>query len=155
MRINECDCGCGGTSAECMAGGQSEKENYMFFGNLETMKRAIDAMLQMDPNEVDSILQDGHNWAADHIATSKDDVEEVAGFLMNRMDSGRSRMDGVPMMGNKQHFIHTFESYMGFEKRETEHSDESLAEKLLRAVRTEDWDLVKEVSMALRYRRNY
>ena len=31
----------------------------------------------MDKNEVDKILSDGHGWATDHIATSKDDVEEV------------------------------------------------------------------------------
>ena len=62
-----------------------EKENYMFFGNLETIKSAIDALLEMDLDEVDSILQDGHNWAADHIATSKDDIQEVADFLINAL----------------------------------------------------------------------
>lgn len=63
-------------------GGQ---ENYMFFGNLETIKRACEELLAMDPAKVDKILQNGHNWAVDHIATSKDDIEEVAGFLKNEM----------------------------------------------------------------------
>jgi hypothetical protein len=55
----------------------------MFFENLKTIKKAVDAMLQLDPAHVDQILSNGHGWAADHIATSKDDVEEVGGFLMN------------------------------------------------------------------------
>jgi hypothetical protein len=38
-------------------------------------------MLEMDESEVDAILSNGHNWAVDHIATSKDDVEEVFNFL--------------------------------------------------------------------------
>ena len=62
-----------------------EAENYMFFGNLETIHRLVGEMLQMDPREVDQILKNGHNWAVDHIATSKDDIEEVAGFLINEM----------------------------------------------------------------------
>ena len=82
MRLNECSCGCGGPSNGCI---EKEKENYMFFGNLETIKSAIDALLEMDPDEVDSILQDGHNWAVDHVATSKDDIQEVADFLINAL----------------------------------------------------------------------
>ena len=57
--------------------------NYMFFENLKTIKKAVDAMLQLDPAHVDQMLSNGHGWAVDHIATSKDDVEEVGGFLMN------------------------------------------------------------------------
>jgi len=53
----------------------------MFFGNLKTIKRLVDEMLEMDEAKVDAMLSDGHNWAVDHIATSKDDVEEVFNFL--------------------------------------------------------------------------
>lgn len=56
-------------------------QNYMFFGNLKTIKRLVDEMLEMDEAEVDAMLTNGHNWALDHIATSKDDVEEVFNFL--------------------------------------------------------------------------
>ena len=62
-----------------------EVNHYMFFGNLETIKRYVDAMLKMDPTAVNELLDNGHDWAADHIATSKDDIEEVANFLMNKM----------------------------------------------------------------------
>ncbi len=58
-----------------------ELKHYMFFSNLKAIKRAVDGMLAMDPHEVDAMLADGHDWAADHIATSKDDVEEVFGWL--------------------------------------------------------------------------
>jgi hypothetical protein len=59
----------------------------MFFGNLKIIKKYVDAMLQMDPQQVEQLLNNGHDWAADHIATSKDDIEEVAGFLSNEMGS--------------------------------------------------------------------
>jgi hypothetical protein len=59
---------------------QKEQKNYMFFSNLKTIKRLVDAMLKMDESELDSIL-DSHDWASDHISTAKDDVEEVYGFL--------------------------------------------------------------------------
>lgn len=57
----------------------------MFFGNLKTIKKYVDALLKLDPNQVQEILSDGHDWAADHIATSKDDIQEVGDFLMNEM----------------------------------------------------------------------
>ena len=63
-----------------------ETDNYMFFANLENMHRMISELLDMDESQVDAILTDGHNWAADHIATSKDDVEEVYNFLMSHME---------------------------------------------------------------------
>ena len=66
----------------------SKSNNYMFFENLKTIKKMVDAMLQMDPAQVEEILSDGHGWAVDHIATSKDDVEEVGGFLMNEVGQG-------------------------------------------------------------------
>jgi galactokinase len=58
-----------------------EMENYMFFANITNIKRMCEEILEMDPSTVDSRLTDGHGWAVDHIATSKDDVEEVYGFL--------------------------------------------------------------------------
>jgi hypothetical protein len=80
-RLNECSCGCGAAKGGC----NDNDANYMFFGNLKTIKKYVDAMLQMDPRHVQSILSDGHDWAADHIATSKDDIQEVGDFLMNEM----------------------------------------------------------------------
>ena len=76
--MNSCSC-----PSTCTC--NSKDGNYMFFGNLKIIKKHVDAMLQMDPEHIQEILSNGHDWAADHIATSKDDVEEVAGFLMNEV----------------------------------------------------------------------
>ena len=58
-----------------------ETENYMFFANVQNVCNFCQEILAMDKNEVDKVLSDGHGWATDHIATSKDDVEEVVNFL--------------------------------------------------------------------------
>lgn len=65
---------------------KADHQNYMFFGNLQTIKRHIDQLLEMDPAQVDQILSNGHAWAEDHIATSKDDIEEVFNFLVNDIE---------------------------------------------------------------------
>lgn len=57
-----------------------EEENYMFFSNLETIKRLVDELLQMDRAEIDTMLKE-HDWASDHITSSKDDIEEVFDFI--------------------------------------------------------------------------
>jgi hypothetical protein len=66
---------------EMVEEGHGELQNYMFFNNLKTMYDAITELMQMDPQAVDQLLSDGHNWATDHIATSADDIEEVYHFL--------------------------------------------------------------------------
>ena len=88
-----------------------EVNHYMFFGNLETIKRYVDALLEMDPTAVNELLDNGHDWAADHIATSKDDIEEVANFLMNKMH------EALPS------------EHQMFEDDESDESDEYVSEK--------------------------
>lgn len=81
-----------------MEGGQ-EKQHYMFFANLTSIKHYIDEILKMDPEEVDKHLRDGHDWAADHIATSKDDIQEVADWIRNEMEGeGSSEESGEEMI---------------------------------------------------------
>ena len=63
-----------------------EDENYMFFANISNIKRMCEEILEMDSSMVDSKLTDGHGWAVDHIATSKDDVAEVCDFLKSTFD---------------------------------------------------------------------
>ena len=62
---------------------KENSEKYMFFQNLETIKKEVEEMLSLDPQMVDAILANGHDWASDHISTSKDDIEEVHNFLMS------------------------------------------------------------------------
>ena len=73
-----------------------ETENYMFFGDLETIKRNVEELLTMDQVKVDQILKNGHNWAVDHIVSSKDDIEEVFNFLKNEIENeGSSKEDMI------------------------------------------------------------
>lgn len=65
--------------------GDHEQQNYMFFQNLHTIKRMVEKMLTLNPQEVDSLLSNGHAWAVDHISTSADDVGEVETWLCNEL----------------------------------------------------------------------
>ena len=73
---------------EMISNHSKESNNYMFWQNLKTMYHAVSEMKEMDFDSVDSMLSDGHGWALDHIATSKDDVEEVYHFLINKVNGG-------------------------------------------------------------------
>jgi len=84
----------------------------MFFQNLKTIKKMVDAMLQMDPRQVDQMLSNGHGWAVDHIATSKDDVEEVGGFLMNSKSSGMQDMSASYNMQQPQFVPVSFKNHL-------------------------------------------
>ena len=100
-RLNECSCGCGGAKGGC----NDNDANYMFFGNLKTIKKYVDAMLQMDPRQVQDILTNGHDWAADHVATSKDDIQEVGDFLMNTMHHEEHEMPGFAGNTTQPQFV--------------------------------------------------
>jgi hypothetical protein len=78
---------------------ESGKQHYMFFANLTSIKHYIEEILKMDPEEVDNHLKNGHDWAADHIATSKDDIQEVADWIRNEMEgAGSSEESGEEMI---------------------------------------------------------
>lgn len=66
--------------------GEHEKQYYMFFQNLASIKHYVDEIMKMNPDDVDSLIKNGHDWAADHISTSKDDIQEVAEWIRNRME---------------------------------------------------------------------
>ncbi len=60
-------------------------DRYMFFSNLEQIRRQCDMLLDMDHTMVESILDNGHDWAQDHIAESKNNMDQVFDFLMNEV----------------------------------------------------------------------
>jgi hypothetical protein len=64
-------------------GGEGRTENYMFFSNLKQMHRQIEILMQMDPNMIDMILQNGHDWADDHVTEAKTNMDQVFDFIMN------------------------------------------------------------------------
>ena len=69
---------------------REETERYMFFSNLEQMKRQCEILLELDRNMVEGILSNGHDWAQDHIAESKNNMDQVFDFLMNELNEGDS-----------------------------------------------------------------
>ena len=73
---------------------ESKGENYMFFGNLKQMRRQIDIMMnEFDPNMVNDILNDGHDWADDHISEAKVNLDQVFDFFMNKLSGAESSTD--------------------------------------------------------------
>lgn len=75
--------------------GEHDQQNYMFFQNLHTIKKMVEKMLALNPQEVDALLSNGHAWAVDHISTSADDVGEVGTWMCNEL--GRD-MNNTNMM---------------------------------------------------------
>ena len=74
---------------------EKESSRYMFFSNLEQMRRQCDLLLDLDHNMVESILDNGHDWAQDHIAEAKNNMDQVFDFLMNE-----SKKDGMELSTN-------------------------------------------------------
>lgn len=66
----------------------SEQGTYMVLQNLVLMKENIEKILSMkNHRDFPKCVTGEHAWAGDHIATSKDDIEEVAGFISSRCGS--------------------------------------------------------------------
>ena len=72
---------------------EHESSRYMFFSNLEQMKRQCEILLDMDHNEIESILENGHDWAQDHISEAKNNMDQVFDFLMNETERDGMEMD--------------------------------------------------------------
>lgn len=58
-------------------------ENYMFFGNLEQIKRQCELLLEIDKSTIEDLLSNGHDWADDHITVAKENMDQVFDFIMN------------------------------------------------------------------------
>jgi hypothetical protein len=65
---------------------QQESENYMFFSNLKQIARQCQMLLEMDEEMIDQILQDGHDWADDHVSEAKTNMDQVFDFIMNEKE---------------------------------------------------------------------
>jgi len=72
---------------------EQEEVNYMFFSNLKQIKRQCEMMLEMDPSEIDNIIQHGHDWADDHITEAKTNIDQVFDFFKNEMDKESEYVD--------------------------------------------------------------
>jgi hypothetical protein len=67
---------------------QPSKTNYMFFSNLEQIKRQCEMLLEMDPSVIDKIIINGHDWADDHVSEAKNNMDQVFDFFMNETKKG-------------------------------------------------------------------
>jgi hypothetical protein len=74
---------------------KEESVRYMFFSNLEQMRRQCGLLLDLDRNMVEEILSNGHDWAQDHIAEAKNNMDQVFDFLMNE-----TKKDGMELSMN-------------------------------------------------------
>jgi hypothetical protein len=79
---------------------EQEEVNYMFFSNLKQIKRQCEMMLDMDPKEIDNIIQHGHDWADDHISEAKTNIDQVFDFFKNQMDKQSEYVDYEDMEEN-------------------------------------------------------
>jgi septation ring formation regulator EzrA len=70
-----------------------ETKNYMFFGNLEQIKRQIEELESLPKDVIDNLLQNGHDWADDHISKAKENIDHVYEFFMNELSSDDMDME--------------------------------------------------------------
>jgi hypothetical protein len=110
---------CGCEDCECVASQNTDMEHhdkidyesdveetsYMFFGNLETIHRMCTELCEMDQSKVNDMLNDGHNWAEDHISVAKENISHVFNFLSNKEVS--ENMD-MPEMGHSENHNYMF-----------------------------------------------
>jgi hypothetical protein len=50
------------------------------------MKRQIELLMELDREEIEGILQNGHDWADDHVAVAKNNLDQVFDFMMNEVE---------------------------------------------------------------------
>jgi hypothetical protein len=87
---------------------EQSSDRYMFFSNLEQIRRQCDLLLSKNRDEIDSILDNGHDWAQDHIAEAKNNMDQVFDFLMNEttdesdLDDQSDEEEMVMMEGRKK-----------------------------------------------------
>lgn len=70
-------------SEECDCRKDDRNDRYMFFSNLQQMRRQCDMLLDLDPDMIGNILDNGHDWAQDHIAEAKSFLDQTFDFFMN------------------------------------------------------------------------
>ena len=80
---------------------EERTENYMFFSNLEQIRRQCDILLNLDKNVIEDILQNGHDWADDHVSVAKENIDQVLDFLMNQTEDGHELHEAKKKKKNK------------------------------------------------------
>ena len=76
-----------------------ELKNEMFFNDIYSIYEDVSELLEMDSNQIDSLLSDGHGWALDHVATSTNDIEHIYHYF-----EGQERMNEESESNNYMFF---------------------------------------------------
>jgi len=58
-------------------------DRYMFFSNLQQIQRQCEILMKLDEAEIEEILENGHDWAADHLSVATETIDQVFDFIMN------------------------------------------------------------------------
>jgi len=81
---------------------QRGSENYMFFSNLDQMERQIKDLKSIPESVIDGFLQNGHDWADDHISKAKENLDHVYEFIMNEVSSDEDQLQGPELEEGKK-----------------------------------------------------
>ena len=65
--------------------GEERSSRYTFFSNLEQIHRQSKMLLDMDEEKLEQILDNGHDWAQDHVSEAKNNMDQVFDFIMNKI----------------------------------------------------------------------
>jgi hypothetical protein len=99
--------------------------NYMFFANLQTMQRYIDAIMNLSQEEVDEILKE-HDWASDHISVACENLEHVHNFLTNHGVPSHDHEDDEEDNEFDAEYEEEFDEYETGELPEEEYEEEEV-----------------------------
>jgi plasmid maintenance system antidote protein VapI len=73
---------------------QEQSQNYMFYSNLEQIIRQAQELLEIPKDQIESLLNNGHDWADDHVSKSKENLDHVYEFFMNELNSSEEMTEG-------------------------------------------------------------
>ena len=75
--------------------GQEMEQNYMFFSNLEQIERQCKLLREIDPSVIEELLNNGHDWADDHVTEAKVNLDQVFDFIMNETKNHHNDQENV------------------------------------------------------------
>jgi hypothetical protein len=73
---------------------QEQSQNYMFYSNLEQIIRQAQELLEIPKDQIESLLNNGHDWADDHVSKSKENLDHVYEFFINEINSSEEMTEG-------------------------------------------------------------
>jgi hypothetical protein len=77
-----------------------QEDRYMFFSNLEQIRDQANELLKYDRNKVEQLLDNGHDWAQDHVASSTESIDQVYDFMKNNFNNETNMIQEQPMLTN-------------------------------------------------------